>query len=749
MKHLLKKTVALVLCLVLLLPVLPVFAADETPIDVKHWEERYFESFIGKTLSTLTKSNDRTHKSGNKTPINNLYDLQVVGEDYTKFSTFTVGSKKLNLIGNHASETGTQNMLVMDNESTGASGKGLVTLIPEATMAGLEEFTVSWVARCLRPNSGYAGLCLFYNNMETVNGIDYFGGYDNFTFAGYADYNLNNWAAFTVSGGNTKHFKSDSLKTQRDGSNQSIYASVHCTKGTYTVDGVAYTAKIESYSDDQLVSTSYAQWADAPVMFYYENPSSRWSVQITNIKLDAAIPVGTTVEKYLETAWPSSITGTSVRYSGGPGLRFYTTLEKDALYENATDVKTGVILLEKSLYQGGLTAETQGILLHNLSRKESEDDRTLCEIIDFTDPLIKDKIFYARSYACYTIEGKTFYSYGDVELAGCSRTAAKVVGKYESTKGQETMVQACRDMAGNNASVSVMSLNMMLAGDPKQVDAYGTSITWQQRMESAINMILDMSPDVIGLQEMVTASQFNTLMANETIAATYAYYGSKDDRGSGKSGEEGMYILYKKDRFDLVSEGVKYLSDAPDVPHSLFSDAKAYNMNNPKGSTFKPRKMVWTVLKHKETGEEMAFATTHLAFSASDTDLDYTVRNKQARLATKLLTGGELFNPDIPYVLMGDMNAKTSSDEYNVFLSAMEDVRYSAYKTASDTQGTYHYYSSFDSGTFIDHMFASKGDCCFKQFKIVTRSYKSESLGKSILPSDHYALFAEITVLPD
>ncbi len=624
----------------------------------------------------------------------------------------------------------------------------MLTLIPESVMAGVEEFTLSWVTRCLRPDSGYAGMVFFYDNMETVEGIDYFGGYDNFTYAGYADNYMNNWAAFSTYGGKTTHFQSANLKTMRTGANQSIYASVHCTKGEYQVDGVTYTAKIESYSDDQHVCTSYAMWADAPVMFYYENPSSRWSVQFTNIKLDVALPEATTVEKYMETAAPTSISGTAVRYSGGPGLRFYADLEKDVLYENATEIQTGVIMVEREKFTGELTVDTPDAIKHDLHRVDLENDSLRSEIFDFTDPGVGEKIYYARSYAIYTIGGKTFYAYSPMELASCARTSAKVLSAY----GADTrpgMVDACREMAGPLATVRIMSLNMLLAGDPKQVDMYNAALTWQMRLESTVNMIVALSPDVVALQEAVTASQIQTLMSYPSISSVYDCIGSADDRGSGKSGEEGIYILYKRDMFALESNGVKYLSDNPDMPHSLIGDAKIYNASVTKGSTFKPRKLVWALLSHKASGEKLTVASTHLAFSASDTELDYLVRNKQAALATKMLSDGSLFDQNIPYILVGDMNAKTNSAEYNVFLSEMEDLRYMASKTAPDTQGTYHSYVDLRSGTFIDHAFASRGDFAAASFQIITQAYKSETLGKNILPSDHYAIMAEVTVLPE
>lgn len=747
-------------CLLTVFTLLPVFSAaaqsasangDEVMIDVYQEHEIFYEDHVGENLASLTAGNDTVHTSNGKTPINNLYDLKIVGSGYTPFTTFETSSKNLKLLGNHASENTSKNVFTLDNIDDRTAGKGMVTVIPESYMKDLEEFTIYWINRVHKPKSGYIGLALFYDNMETVDGVDYFNGYDNYTYTGFTGNMMNSYAAYSIYDGKKVSFATESMNTTHPEQNTSIYASVTCIKGDYEYNGVKYTAKILSYVDDQLVSTSYAQWADAPVMFLYENDSNRWCVQFTNVKLKAKLPEKISVNTMLESSDPLVISGTSVRYEGGAGLRFYTELNKDSLYDNATAVETGVIMIESDQYKGELNVDTEGILKSENPCELQNTDLIIETTHDFLDPSIAGKSFIARAYVKYDIQGKTFYDYTAVEKASCARTAAKVVNKIENSAETAVMIDACSKLAGPLTAIDMMTLNILVpgTGSEKDTERYGT-LNYEQRMESAIHMIKELSPDVLGVQELSTGLQLPLLRADADLSERYGIVDSADDTlQSGGSGEEGLCILYKKDRFELISTGVKYLSDTPDVKHSLFAEAAAYNAGEGVTAKFYPRKVLYAVLREKHTQQEFAFCVTHLAYTASDTDLDQTVRNKQAAKLIELIESGALFDASIPYAIVGDMNAKPNTEAYNLLLKTTEDIRYVADQAASATQGTIHNFKANYSGSSIDHIFISQADFYANLHEIVTKEYFSASLGKNILPSDHYAVMGRVTFLPD
>ena len=135
-------------CLLTVFTLLPVFSAaaqsasangDEVMIDVYQEHEIFYEDHVGENLASLTAGNDTVHTSNGKTPINNLYDLKIVGSGYTPFTTFETSSKNLKLLGNHASENTSKNVFTLDNIDDRTAGKGMVTVIPESYMKDLED----------------------------------------------------------------------------------------------------------------------------------------------------------------------------------------------------------------------------------------------------------------------------------------------------------------------------------------------------------------------------------------------------------------------------------------------------------------------------------------------------------------------------------------------------------------------------------------------------------------------------------
>ncbi len=768
--------VALTLCS--MLPVSAVAAGvvagdEDTTITLNRWQQISCETFYKdaqettyESLADITAGNDTTNKLDGKAPINNLYDQSIVGANYPEFTNgsstcFGVGGKALKLLGNHASETTSKGVFVLDNNNNKKAGEGFLTVIKEEEMAGLEEFTISWITRVHKPTGGYFGLALFYDNMVTEGGIDYFNGYDNYTFTGYTGDHMNTYAAYTVKDGQTTTFKTEAMITKHASgtANDSIYAKIHATKGEYIVDGETYTAKIESYSDDQLVCTSYAYWSDAPVMFYYKTNSSRWSVQFTNVTLEGGVDITTTAKTAIAEAEALDIIGTALRYDGIAGLRLFTSLRKEEIYELASAVELGAVLLETSKYQGSLTVDTQGAIV----KKTAATADNLTPHFDFEAPdITADGKYVATGYVKYTIDGKNYYYYTPVEEVNCARTATKMTIKYEGKTDladwETEMMNTVTPMAGDRNTYKIMGLNIMA---PQM-----TPDTWTHRLEAVLKLLKDEQPDIVGVSELgnfvENQNQMELLLADEWFAANYGYYQSL---GNKASGEEGMALFYKKDKLELVSAGVKYLTgDADSSELSEFEKEKNqylhdyevnYNAQHPDApvwySRYYPRKMVYGVFRDKQTGAEFAAVTTHLTHTVQEELVGVfsdQLRIEQAKAVLDLINSGTCFDPSIPFTVFGDMNAKTNDLAYNQFLGdeEMTDIRYASDIKPADTQGTYH---SYDNGNvFIDHMFMSKNDFYAHEYVISTKKYFSETANEEMFPSDHYATISTLTLLP-
>ncbi len=748
------------------IPVSAFAAKPRTPRDVtleiERWQQLFYEDHTHATIASLTARNNTTDMLDGKTPIGNLYDQRIVGSDYPPFSTFDTGSKNLQIQGNHAPENTSKNIFILDNnKSDKGPARGMITVIPAEKTAGLSEFTISYLIRTHRPDGGAAGLVLFYDNTVTDDrGNAYFGGYDKYTFTGYTGNYLNTYAAHSVYGDRVE-FPVEPMDTlhrneaEGGASNDSIYTKIHAQKGTFDVDGVTYTAKIESYSDDKLVATSYAQWADAPVFFYCETAEARWSVQFTNIELCGVVPAKAPVEDLMREASPASMEGTAVRYDGVTGLRLFAGVKKNDLYAKASACEVGAVLLDAAQYGGILTIDTAGALVQAAAAKPyRETDALSTHTVDFEAPAIDAKTTYmACTYVKYTFDGQDFYDYSDPQPVSCARTATKLAAKYESIperKGWEShMLEKLSSIAGPLSTYKVLGSNILTPGSNQNDPG------WKLRMEALIAMLKDTAPDVAGFSEVrdtAGGDQWTALTTNAWIAEHYAsVYSKSDPLQNGGSGEEGLGIIYRKDKFDLLAGGTKYLSDTPDSP-ALSAEEKEKNdaalSENPGSTRYYPRKMIYVLLRDKTTGAVFAAVNTHLTHRSVDPDFSLILRGKQAEILMQLCTNGTLFDKDTPFMVFGDMNAKTNSTEYNVFLADGQtvDVRYAADKAPDGTQGTYHALTG--GNTFIDHMFMSTHGFYAQEYRIITDQYPSETAGESIHYSDHYAIMGKVTVLP-
>ncbi len=742
---------------------MPVLGAAEThpTITINRMQRLYYEDHVDQTLDTLTATNNRTSTLGGKVPLGNLYDQNIVGLEYPAFSTFETGSKNLQIQGNHAPENTSKHVFILDtNKTDKVPGRGMITVIPEEKLAGLSEFTVSYLIRTHRPDGGAAGLVLFYDNtVSDGRGTEYFGGYDKYTFTGYTGNYLNTYAAHSVYG-HQVDFPVEPLDTvhrgESDGSasNDTIHTKIHAVRGEYNIDGVMYTAKIESYSDDKLVATSYAHWAEAPVFFYYETTSARWSVQFTNIELCGMVAIEAPVSELIDEAKPAYIDGTAVRYDGVPGLRILAAVVKDDLLAQAESCEVGAILVNADHYTGSLTVDTAGALIKSSEIAYKDTGKKTLYALDFEAPDIDaNTVYMACSYVKYAFGGKAYYAYSDTEEISCARTAAKVSAKYQSTqekKGWETtMLQKLSTISGPLSTYKILGDNILNPG------SNANDPGWRPRMEALIQMLQDTEPDVAGFSEVSDrsgANQWRALTTNEWIAERYAsVYSASDPLQNGGSGEEGLGIIYRKDKFELLASGTKYLSDTPDSP-DLSAEEKKKNEEalaaNPDSTRYYPRKMIYVLLRDKTTGAVFAAVNTHLTHQSVDPAFSAVLRAKQAQILMELCTNGGVFDEGTPFVVFGDMNAKTNSDQYNIFLQNGQavDVRYAADIVPDGTQGTYHALTG--GNTFIDHMFMSADDFYAQAFHIITDQYPSQLAEKDIHYSDHYAFMGTLTLLP-
>lgn len=735
--------VCVLLAVLMLVPTLPVATrAADSGLDVSYMKTVHTETFDGKKLPALQAGNPAPRADG-LYPLNSLYEPGITPDGADTLQSFSVVSKAQVLLGRHASETRSGALLGM----TAAKGKnvqGLITLFPAGSLADTDEFTVSYIVRVHKPAGGLLGLALFYDGGTEQDGVPYFGGYDNYAFAGYTGKMLNSGAAYTVYGGQQTDYPCAEPETKHPVSesgyaNNSVHTAVRCLKGEFEQDGKTYTAKIEAYIDDQLISTSYAMWKDAPIMLLYKSDkSTTWAVQVTDIRISKRVTERMSPDDAAALTQPLTVEGTSARYSGTPGIRVYTRLADNELTRAASEVACGVLLLPEGSYTGQLDADTPGVT--DLPAERISGDETGSTYRAQLTGEAATQAFLCRAYVRYTIGGQAYTHLTQPARVSLARTAALVVKKCAGSD-DAAMLEACATLSRGALDIRAMSFNVLVSGTKTEqtTELYG-SLTFQERMEAGVEMLLDLLPDVCGLSECRVA-QYKYLTGMRKFTNVFGIVGSDEVPGTG---EEGTYVVYRKDRLEVVRTETRWLSLTPGEQGSLFPEAEEAMRQHPGEARFYPRKAVYALMRDKATGVEFVFCSTHLAYNACDKSVAAIIREKQAAVMVQQLQ--ELF-PGVPYLLTGDMNCAPNSAPYSVLLEGSEDARYASAVTVSGAQGTLHKFLKTPGSGIIDYIIVRADSAFFSKFQVVTTEYPTRR-HKNILPSDHYAIYADLTILP-
>ena len=152
-------------------------------------------------------------------------------------------------------------------------------------------------------------------------------------------------------------------------------------------------------------------------------------------------------------------------------------------------------------------------------------------------------------------------------------------------------------------------------------------LAWYRRMPRIAQVVRDHDFDVFGVQEAVLGEM--AILEDELPQFNTIGCGRNWDRGG-----EGMYIFYKRDRFDCLTNETFWLSETPDVPGSKYTGAGC------------PRTCTWALLKDRVTGKAFRYFNTHLDHISSKARwdgmqvlLERGVRPAKARGETVFLTG--------------------------------------------------------------------------------------------------------------
>ena len=255
------------------------------------------------------------------------------------------------------------------------------------------------------------------------------------------------------------------------------------------------------------------------------------------------------------------------------------------------------------------------------------------------------------------------------------------------------------------SEISIMSFNIR-----QDTFADVNNKSWKVRRDYLVEHIKNNAPDILCMQE-VQKNQYkyinNALEDYDTI-----WYSRAEDES-----EEGLAITYKKEKYELISKDMFWLSDTPD------KESKGI------GSLFL-RICVHAVLKDKETGKQLSVYCVHLEVTTE------VARNNEIEMILDRISKDE-----VPAVVCGDFNTTKDSDCFRAIAAEMNSVQDKAKDTESGItyQGFGAEHVSFADS--IDFIFVDKS-LYSKSFKILDE-YKEKD-GEAIYYSDHYAVLGTI-----
>ena len=236
-----------------------------------------------------------------------------------------------------------------------------------------------------------------------------------------------------------------------------------------------------------------------------------------------------------------------------------------------------------------------------------------------------------------------------------------------------------------NDAMTTMSFNLLVS-----------NIT-TERKARVVGMIEKYMPDTFGVQE-ANSTWISTL--EKELGDVYAHVGiGRDKNGTG----ERSSVFYKKDKFELLDSGTKWMSSTPDVVSKV------------SGSICN-RVFSYALLKCKSDGKQFMHINVH-----TDHASDENVRFEQI----KVLMAFVKLHSDKAIIITGDFNSQKGTTTINHVLSMVEDS--SDIALVSQKAPTF-------STKIIDYIFVTSGD--FEVYEY----WVDNSMIDGEYPSDHFPI---------
>jgi endonuclease/exonuclease/phosphatase family metal-dependent hydrolase len=266
---------------------------------------------------------------------------------------------------------------------------------------------------------------------------------------------------------------------------------------------------------------------------------------------------------------------------------------------------------------------------------------------------------------------------------------------------------------------------------------------WPHRKEKVASVIRLHRTDLAGLQEV----QDDQLAELQKSLPEWKWAGLRSRGGKNEKGDEHVPILYRANRFDLLDEGVFWLSKTPEVPASKGWDSAM------------TRICTWVKLRDRRTQREFFLFNTHF---------DHVGKTARTESAKLMKARAESVAKDAPAILIGDLNCLDTSEAYSVlsgkpFVDSADESSKSDEKPATPTESSSSGYALKDAlhatlrphhgptSTFqafgplkpdarIDYVFVTP------TVKVLQHAILNDQWDLGRWPSDHLPVLAEVLI---
>ncbi len=268
------------------------------------------------------------------------------------------------------------------------------------------------------------------------------------------------------------------------------------------------------------------------------------------------------------------------------------------------------------------------------------------------------------------------------------------------------------------------SLKNMPAGST--VDA-----TVQRRKSGVASLVRGEGIDVFGVQEAKAA--WLTALDEELNE-----FGRAGEATYTLNTQEGNFIYYRKDRFDVLAADTFWL--VPGAPTSV-STSGTYKVDGCAND----RICTWALLRDKETGSCFLFMNTHLD-TAGDTVTLAQVNVLLGQISVILAANG--IPADCPVMITGDMNSEPTTNTYAAYTSILTDTCVEV-DSPYINYNTGYGYNYVDPATKAYRVDGHRIDYVFVSETVTTYGYNMIHTSTNLCPygeylTDHNAVIAQV-----